>query len=253
MFKARYVSVVCAILSVVSAGAVHAQTAQEIVDKHVAAIGGRALLDSIRTLRIEGALATEGDVSGATSLISPPAEEKKVNISLVNCKKFCKRITYGTQLYVTCHTGAASWTIDGSGDGKAKPMDAQWTDAVQAQTAVDGPLANHAQLGASLALRGREKIDGVEAFNLILTTKGGTEFTYLIHPDTYHVLKRVIRSKGGDHVETELYSDYRKTESGLVVSYARKFQVAKSGLMYLVVEKVQVDTDLDPALFEMPS
>jgi outer membrane lipoprotein-sorting protein len=99
---------------------------------------------------------------------------------------------------------------------------------------------------------GKENINGTDAFKLKLLTKDGIEFTYLVDPATYYILRSTVRLKNGEHLKTTSFSDYRKTDEGLVMPFAAEFTTGNSNLMYLIVNKVEINKDIDPEVFKMP-
>jgi hypothetical protein len=220
-----------------------AQTAEEIINKHIEAIGGAGKLTAIKTVYSEGAVAIPSSVLG----------EGRSKTYRVNGEGLRDEMIFGTYDIIESYTARQGWWLQPF-LGKAKPdtLSEQRTKAGQAQLFIGGPLLNYKASGSTVELLGKENINGTDAFKLKLLTKDGIEFTYLVDPATYYILRSTVRLKNGEHLKTTSFSDYRKTDEGLVMPFAAEFTTGNSNLMYLIVNKVEINKDIDPEVFKMP-
>jgi hypothetical protein len=232
------------ILGMAIAGFSNAQTADEIIAKHIAAIGGKDKLDAVKTIYTEGEINIPNSPLGAVTCTT----------YRVNGKGFKEEISFAgpNVTLVESITDKTAWSVNAfSNKPKPGPLDDAQKEAGQAQLGLGSPLINYATQGSSVELLGKENINGTQAHKLKLVTKGGTEFTYLVDPVTYYILKMTVRNKNGDEVRSTIFSDYKK-EEGIVLPFAAEFTIGKSTTMYLIINKAEINKDIDPAVFEMP-
>ena len=87
----------------------------------------------------------------------------------------------------------------------------------------------------------------------IKLTDGNNETYYFIDAKTYLLTKSVIKSEMmGQSVDvTTTYSDYKKTDFGITLPHAKNIDM---GMFQLAqkVDKVEVNKQIDPKIFEMP-
>jgi hypothetical protein len=220
----------------------NAQTVNEIINKHIDAIGGKEKINSIKTLYSEGEIATTGGL-GTTTAVS--------KTYIINGKGLREEIVFTsfTAKSIEGYTPNNAWRIQSK--PTAELLDDAMTLAGQARLSIDGPLGNYSTNGSKVNLIGKENINGADAFHIKLITKDSIDFNYWIDPSDYYIVKRIINSKTGEHLRTDVYSDYRKTDEGIVYPFASQFKLEKSNDFYLVVNKVEINKDIDPSLFEM--
>jgi hypothetical protein len=109
-------------------------------------------------------------------------------------------------------------------------------------------LVDYASKGYKAELAGK---DG-GSFKIKITGDGNETY-YFIDATTYLLTKTVIKSEVmGQSVDiTTTYSDYKKTDFGIMYPYAKNIDM---GMFQLVqkVEKVEVNKAIDPKIFDMP-
>jgi hypothetical protein len=220
---------------------VQAQTADDIIAKHVDALGGSDKLSQIKSVYIESTTEVMGNQSSSKT-------------SIVNGKGFKSESDFNGQSIVTTVTDKGGWAINpftGSSDATAMP-------AEQYKTVEDGiylpdPLFNYAAHGAKVTLDGQQKVNDVNAYKLKYTNKDGDESTYFIDPNTWYVIQSVKKGMmRGEEIEvTTSYSDYKKTDFGTVIPYSTSIDMGQFGLK-VNVNKVEINKDIDMNIFEMP-
>ena len=111
-----------------------------------------------------------------------------------------------------------------------------------------GALVGYASKGYKAELMGK---DGANF--KIKVTGDGNETYYFIDATTYLLNKSIIKSEVmGQAVDvTTTYSDYKKTDFGIMYPYAKNIDM---GMFQLAqkVEKVEVNKAIDPKIFDMP-
>ncbi|MBO9200419.1 MULTISPECIES: LolA-like protein [Niastella] len=222
---------------------VKAQTVDEIVNKHLDAMGGKEKLGSLKSVYTEYNLNMNGhDASGATWVVNGKACRNEIN--------------FGGQKIVQCFAPNSAWAINPfMGQTTPTAMSADEVKAGQSQFDLTGPFYNYAAKGNTIELLGKETVDGKEAFKLSVKIKeGGREYTSWIDATTGYLVKEVIKSSiNGMDVETTMKpSDYKKTENGYVMPLNMEFNISTGLHMVITNTKVEVNKEIEASLFEMP-
>jgi hypothetical protein len=214
------------------------QTADEIVGKYVAAIGGKAAISQVKSVSMENSATMMGGENPSTTTIVDGAGYK--NETDFN----------GTKIE-QCYTDKGGWTINPyAGAATATPMPDDVYNAGKSQIFVGGPLYNYAARGGKVELLGK---DG-GAYKIKLTSKENVEAVYLIDATSYLITTVTSKGKMQDQdVEiTTRLSDYRKTELGYTIPYAVDLDFGGQFQLTIAVKKVELNKTIDPAIFAMP-
>lgn len=218
------------------ATATQAQTVDEIIGKHIDALGGKDKLSQVKSIYTESSI----DVMGN----SAPQKEY-----LLEGKGYKNEIDFNGTNIINCYNDKGGWMINpmaGGSDPQALPNEAY--QAGRSQIFVGGVLVDYAAKGYKAELDGK---DG-DLFKIKVTGTGNETYYYL-DPKTYLVTKTVIKGEVmGQQVDvTTTYSDYKKTDFGITVPYAKNIDM---GMFQLAqkIEKIEVNKSIDENIFAMP-
>jgi hypothetical protein len=219
--------------------AVQAQTVDEIINKHIDAIGGKAKLDQVKSLYVESTVQVMGNDAPST-------------LTILNGKGFRMESEFNGQKMVQVFTDKNGWAVNpmaGSSDPQAMPDDQYKAgrDGIE----IGGPLYDYAAKGNKVELLGKED----SAYKIKETNKDNVVTTFYIDPTTYYIKKAVqTGSMMGQEMEiTRTYSNVQKTDFGIMypytvdISYGGQFNITST------VKKIQVNKDVDPKIFDMTS
>ena len=218
-----------------------AQTADEIINKWIDAMGGKDKLGSIKTLYTEDEL----------NIMNNPAPHKTY---LVNGKGFKSETDFNGQKIIDCYTVDSGWSINPlAGVNTPTNMPADQVKLGQLQLDAAGPLYNYAAKGSKAELLGKENLNGAASYKLKLTTATGIEMNFFIDSATYYILKEVTKmnADGQDIEITTVNSDYRKTADGFVMPFSQELTLP--GLTLTITnKKIEINKEIDPGIFEKP-
>ena len=171
----------------VSFGA-YAQTVDEIVDKHVTALGGMDKLNAVKTVVTNQTVSTrQGDAPILTTIVVGKAMRSEITIM----GNAMLRVVDGTTGWILIPT-----MMKGSGEPEAMPAD-QLKQSMN-QLNPFGWLVNYKDKGTKVELVGKEQIDKKDVYRLKITTKEGQLVDQYIDATTYLVSKVKVSMSGQD-------------------------------------------------------
>ncbi len=169
------VAVVAALISANSFG----QTVDEIVDKHVAAIGGLDKIKAVNNVVTERSLSVQGmEIPSKTTIVvgkSMRSESTVMGNSMVQVVD-----------------GATGWMIRPTmmgGTGEPEDMPADQVKQQVGQLDPFGGLVNYKEKGNKVELVGKEKVDKKDVYHIKLTTKDGQAMDEYLDATTYLLTK----------------------------------------------------------------
>jgi hypothetical protein len=231
-----------AFMALFCAATVSAQTADEIINKYVQAIGGKDVLDTITSIYIESTF----DVMGT---------QGPIKTTTLNGKGMKQEIEIMGSLMITCYTDKGGWTINPM-TGATSPEDmpeAQYNSGKE-QIVVGAPFINYAEKGYKAELLGSEAIDSVNAYKINLTSPDSISSLYYFDPNTFYLVKSVQEADmQGQTVENIItFSDYKQAE-GYAMPYKMNMDMAGGQFtMTMTVNKVELNVPVNDSIFTKP-
>lgn len=225
-----------AMIALFSLSVVQAQTVDEIINKHIEAMGGKEKLGQVKSVYIENSLEVMGNQSPSTEY-------------LLEGKGYKTESEFNGMKIINTYTDKGGWTINpvaGSPDAKAMPEDEYKSG--KDQIYIGGSLVDYAAKGNKVELIGKEGND-----YKIKVTNGSTLTDYFVDATTYYLTKTSTKGEMmGQSVEiVSTFSDYKKTEFGIILPYTKVIDFGGFALSYKRT-KVEVNKETDAKIFEMP-
>ena len=220
-----------------------AQTVDEIIAKHIAALGGITKLKTLQSIRMTGDFETGGMQAGFTQVFKRPMK-MRLDISVQGLTM--------TQAY----DGEKGWqVVPFTGKKDPEPMTGDDLKNAQEQADLDGPLMDYKKKGNTVELIGKEKIAGKDSYHLKVTLKnGGVRHLYL---DAVTFLGQKTSAKTmtrGTEVELEsVLSDYKEVDGLKFPFVIEQHQVGGEGPgQKIIFKKIEVNVPVDDSIFKMP-
>ncbi len=237
-------------LLVLPATFVHAQTADEIVERTLTAIGGRAALGKLTSRVSTGTISVStpmGDVMGTIELYNK-APNKSRSLIKIDLSNFgIGQVTQDQRFDGT--TGYAIDSLNGNRDITGDQLE------VMRAALFPSPLLQYKETGAKLELLGKEKVGDRDAYVLRFTPKTGPASRMFVDAENGLLLKTVVTvnvPQLGTSIEQAVeFTDYRDVDGVKVPFRARSVNQLQS--LTITLTKVEHNTAIDDRTFAKPA
>jgi outer membrane lipoprotein-sorting protein len=224
--------------------AASAQTADEIVNKAVAARGGADRLKAVQSERITGRITFAGGLEGTFVLELKRPRKMHVEISVEG------------QKIIRVYDGkSAGWMVNPFAENKdVQPMSVEDLRSIADESDFDGPLVDYKAKGSQIELAGKEDLDGKPVYRLKLTNKNGDVRFYLFDASSFFVLKweGVRKVEDKEFPWESFFSDFRDVQG---LKYPFKIDQGSPGTeiqQNLITEKIEINAQIEDARFAKP-
>ena len=224
----------------VAANFIKAQTVDDIINKHIEAMGGLEKLNSIKTIHTEGVA------------VAPNGMEITINAWIDNNKLYRREMDFGVGKGLMVLTDKGGWNTDRQGG--MNQMKEEGYRRLEYQLDCAGPLVGYAAKGHKVELLGKETIDGKEYFKIKLTHKNGNDLNYFIDAATYYIgrmsFKGGMRGPNADpNAEMVVtFSNYAKTDDKFIFAYTTATTGGFGGS--LNYEKIEVNKPIEESKYK---
>ena len=187
------------------------QTVDDIINKHVEAMGGRQ-----KIITLSSALMTS--TFTAMSTTSP------INITITKKHMIGSRIDIdaGGVINYQLITPGNGWIFTPvEGDKEPRPLAEDQVKSLQVQLDLHGPFINHREKGIKIEMAGKDSVDGVLCYKLKVTSPNTNVTVYFINSQSGLVVKtstKMFQFGKLEDVETT-YSDYKQNADGYWFAY----------------------------------
>jgi hypothetical protein len=217
-------------------------TLDQLIDRNVQALGGRATIDAVQSIKL------------SLHIVDPDFEVDAIYCAARPGRMRIDITAGGKRVYVEAFNGSRAWQWKGRGEPVEESKAA--TGALRHGIELPGKLFGLHEVqgrGNELALVGRESVDDIDYYVLRLTFSDGVNTTLYLDPNTWLITRcRDVRPLHPDldptptTIETKM-TDFRKVDN-LVFSFASTDTDLKTGK---VLEKVMVrEITLNPPVPE---
>lgn len=232
---------VCAIVT-----STFAQSVDEIIEKHIEALGGMEKLQAINTLKMSGTM-----VMGAMGIEGQFTRQMK--------RPHFVRMDIGFQgqNMVQAYDGENAWGIvPFMGDPSPQPLPEEQAKQLRQDADFDGPLVDYKSKGHEIQLVGKEDLEGTDTYKLKIILKDGDVLYLFLDAEYYLELKRISKQKdrrSGNEIEVETYFSDFKEVNGVMMPHALQIAGAGPGGINIAINAVEANVDIDDSTFKMPA
>lgn len=223
------------------------QTADEVIEKHLAALGGREALAKLTTRKSTGMIAVatpQGEFSGPfESYSKAPNKSRAVMVLDLSSVGMNEKLTLDQKF-----DGTTAWALDSlQGD---RQITGNQLDNMK-NGVFPTALLNYKAAGMTVELLPNETVEAKSAIVLKISPKTGSVTKLYLDPQTYLPMRTtaMINSPelGGDIENVSEASDYRKVD-GIMVPF-KSVQTAGPQRVTVVLTTVQHNVPVDDAMF----
>ena len=239
---------VAAILFLGLATAASAQTADEVIEKSLAAMGGRAAFTKIKSRSATGAIVLStpaGDINGTVEVLNAAPNKSRSLIKADLSALGAGLLTIDQRF--DGHTGYVLDSLQGNRDITGNQLDNMKNGSFP------HPYLNYKELGISAKVTGKEKVGDREAYVVLFDPSSGSEVRNFIDAETFMPLKVVIKvelPQIGEIEQTNELLDYRDVDG---VKLPFRVRASSSVQNYTItLDKVVHNVPIDEALFVKP-
>jgi len=219
-------------------------TVDQIVQKHIDALGGLERLKALQTVRATGKATLMGGQLETTVVM----EAKRPTSNRMEMK-------IQDQSLVQAFDGSTEWSINPFA-GAGEPQRATEEDnkaAIADADFVDGTLVDYKAKGSTVELLGQEEVGGIPAYKLKLTKKSGTvEYDYIDAKTFLPIKSSGTRKQMGKDLEFESFPRDFKSVNGVMMPYNIEQRVGGKPVLELVFDHIEANPAIDDSDFRMP-
>ncbi len=213
------------------------QTMDEIITKHIAAIGGKENWSKLKTLKMEGTIKAQG-------------AEIKITIFQVDKKAMRQNIALMGMTGYSIVTNTEGWNfMPFQGQTKPEPITVDDLKNAQDELYLQDDFITYTELGKKIEYLGKDDFDGTECFKFKMTDKNGQETTYYIDASNYYTLKETskVKANGQEQENSTVFGDYKMLAEGFLYPMS-----VSSSFGEMQVTKLDVNPVIDEGTFKLP-
>ena len=228
--KKVLLSIFVLVASVIS---LSAQTAEEVINKYVTAIGGADKWSKIQSLKVEGQIEVQG--------IAIP-----FTMQAVHMKGMRVDAEFQGRKIIDIVTPTKGWSqnpLMGKTSLEAITEDELKTKLDELD--VQDEFVNYKEKGSTVEYLGKEEEEGTSYHKLKLVSKNGNEKVYFFDLTTGLIYKEesTVKQQGQEIKQAVKYLDYQTLENGIKMAFK-----SDMGMMMMVTKKVTINPTIDAAI-----
>jgi outer membrane lipoprotein-sorting protein len=239
---------IVAVLTVGRAAAASAQTVDEIVEKYLAASGGRAAFEKLTSRVVTGTISVStpaGELSGTIEVYNKGPLKQRTLVKIDAAQLGIGQIVQDQRF-----NGTSGYAIDSINGNREMTGDQL---ATARNNSFPSPLLNYKENGTKIELLGREKVGDKDAYILQISPKTGPAGRLFIDVDTNLIVKTIVTVDAppvGTIEQTLTMSDYRDVD-GVKVPYKIRSSNSFQDVSITVTNVVQ-NSPIDDQMFSKP-
>jgi len=240
-------------------------TAEQVVEKNIAARGGLQAWRAVQTLSLSGMMDAGGNERPTlsapgvrtTGVQLPKRPKDQVQLpfrrELKRTRKSRTELDFSGQTAVQVYDGSNGWKLRPFlNRHEVEPYTAEELKAASMEADLDGPLVDYIAKGTKVELEGTEKDEGKDTYRLKLTFKNGQARHVWVDAQTFLETKiegTPRRLDGKYHDVGVYYRDYRAV-NGLMMPYLLETKVVGvKQTEKITIEKIAINPRVEDSRF----
>jgi hypothetical protein len=213
-----------------------AQTADEIIDKYLIAIGGKEKWRQVKSMIIEGQIEVQG--------VEIPFTQTAIrNVGVRVDAEF------QGQKIIDITTPKAGWSQNPlAGKTTLQPLSEEELKDKLDELEIQDEFVDYKERGSTVEYLGKDEEDGNEYHKIKLTTKNEKETTYFFDLKTNLIYKEesVTKQQGQEMKVISKNLNYQTTDFGIKIPFK-----SDMGMMVNVLKKVTINPTIDESIFQV--
>jgi hypothetical protein len=227
----------------------NAQTADEIINKYFAQIGGKEKWEAVKAVKMSAKMKF-GSQEFPISIIQKTPNAQKMSLFF-----------QGKEIVMSSFDGNSGWTTNQM-TMKPEKMEAEDTENMKNEMDMPDPFLNYASKGYKISLEGEETVEGTACHKIKLTKKpikvDGKEeenstYYFFDKENNVPIMTRstVKKGQGKGMTQETVMSDYQEV-NGLFMPFTVQMKYNGQVGQSIVMEKIEINPVVKEGEFEMP-
>jgi hypothetical protein len=225
-----------------AAFSVNAQTADEIIQKYTANMGGLDSFNKVRTVKITANFNTQGF-------------DLPMTIQVINNRASRTELEANGQNIIRVYKDGKGWTVNPLA-GITSPREATATELsdYRAQSILATALMDYKARGHTVELLGEESVEGIKAWKIKLVNKddGKATLYYINKADHVMIKSSSERQMQGKTTTVEVWYSDLKEFAGLKFFTTRTSKIDGEVFQTTSYSNVELNVAVDEKIFDMP-
>ena len=213
----------------------HAQSADEIIEKYITAIGGKEKWKQVKSMKINGFIEVQGI---------------KINFSQQAVHNVGVRVDaeFQGQKIIDITTPTKGWSQNPfGGRSSLQPISEEELQQKLDELDIQDEFIDYAAKGSTVEFLGKDEEDGNEFYKLKMTTKNKNESVYFFDVNTSLIYKeeKTLRQQGQEMKMVTKVFDYKTIPFGIKIPHKSE-QMGQ----ILVTDKIEINPTIDENIFK---
>ena len=222
-----------------------AQTADQVVEWNIKAMGGRENLNAVKTRKMVASMEMQG-IEMVTTIFHMLPNFFRTETNIMG------------KTAISAFNGIEGWSLNPmTGRETVVKMTADEVKSSKEQSHFHGSLFEYKSHNSTIELAGEEDVDGAAAYHIKLTTSDKDVIHYYIDKESHFVVKQKMKMKMEDGSESEsevLFSNFQTT-NGITMAHSMENvnqYMGQTMKLPISIKSVEYNMNLDLALFQNP-
>lgn len=217
-----------------------AQTADEVIQKYAANMGGLEAFKKVQTAKFTGTVTVQG-------------MDLPLTMQLINGKAMRTDVEAMGQSVINVFKDGKAWSINPF-SGMETATDVEGIDLLnlKAQASLASALMDYKNLGHTVELSGQEDVEGVKTNKIKLTSKEDGRVTHYFISATDNTLIKATNKRDiqGSEMEVETFFSNLKEFGGIKFFMTRDQKIGGQTAQSIIYSNIELNVPVDEKIFD---